>query len=504
MVEELNLNKQTWTLGAELGSGGQGRVYEAVSKDGQSAALKLIPADPGADRELIMHAASAGMRNVIPIWDTGEHNGQIAIVMPRADGDLSLRKYLSQKSSLSAEETIEVLKDVARALEDMAAGGLVHRDLKPENILMVDGHWCVSDFGMARDADASTAKFTFKFHGTREYIAPERWRAERATIAADVYSTGIVGYELLTGTTPFVGPDDSDFHQQHLHAKPPQLPQSVPVSLSTLLLEMLQKPAGARPSPSNLVARLDKIGLAPVAGGLASLEAANEREVAKLGEGYRIASEKQTEAERRDELFGAAENLYEIVSQTTLGELQSSASAATVTSGQRGGWILRLGSGEVKMSAPVRTDPDAWTAGREQRFDVIAHATIEVHQSRDNRSYQGREHSLWYCDAQVEGEYRWFELSFMQHPLLLMGRGSRFSDTTPRGVEPFAMNPDGDGRAAVVGAGTNQLARPFTVVDLSDLGDFIGRWAEMLAKARDGRLAYPSHLPEQDPRGSHR
>src|ERR1051326_615972 len=191
LVEQLNLNKQVWTLGGELGKGGQGRVFGVTAQDGQSGAVKLIPDDPGADREFIMHAAGAGMRNVVPIWDAGEHQGQLALVMPRADGDISLRKYLQQHSTLTVEQTVDVLKDVALALEDMANGSIGHRDLKPENILLIDGRWCVADFGMARDADADTAKITFKYGGTKEYIAPERWRAIRATVAADVYSTGI-------------------------------------------------------------------------------------------------------------------------------------------------------------------------------------------------------------------------------------------------------------------------------------------------------------------------
>ena len=84
---------------------------------------------------------------------------------------------------------------------------MVHRDLKPENVLFLDGHWCVADFGISRYAEASTAPDTRKYALTPAYAAPERWRNEHATSATDVYSLGVIAFELLTGARPFPGPD---------------------------------------------------------------------------------------------------------------------------------------------------------------------------------------------------------------------------------------------------------------------------------------------------------
>lgn len=124
------------------------------------------------------------------------------LVMPRAD--LSLRELLNRSGALELGDGLDVLKDVLDALSDLD-GRVVHRDLKPENVLRLDGRWCLADFGVARYAEASTAPDTQKFAMSPPYAAPERWRNEHATIAADIYALGIMAYELVSGQLPFEG-----------------------------------------------------------------------------------------------------------------------------------------------------------------------------------------------------------------------------------------------------------------------------------------------------------
>jgi serine/threonine protein kinase len=102
----------------------------------------------------------------------------------------SLRNHLKEHGSLPPEETVVVLIDVASALADLK-GRMIHRVIKPENVLLLNGKWCLSDFGMARYVEASTAPDTHKWAWTLPYTPPERWRGERATAASDIYSLGV-------------------------------------------------------------------------------------------------------------------------------------------------------------------------------------------------------------------------------------------------------------------------------------------------------------------------
>lgn len=191
---------QEWTLGKRIDGGGFGEVYAATSPDCASAVAKMVPKAPGAQRELLF-ADLGDARNVVPIIDSGETKDSWVLVMPRAEK--SLRQHLDDAAGpLGVPDAVEVLSDVALALADLD-GRVVHRDLKPENVLLLGGNWCLADFGISR--------------------TPERWRGERASTATDVYSLGVIAYELLSGSRPFKGPAEHDFRDQHLHRDPPPL-----------------------------------------------------------------------------------------------------------------------------------------------------------------------------------------------------------------------------------------------------------------------------------------
>jgi len=189
---------QHWTVRTRIGAGGFGQVFVVTGDEGEAVA-KFVPKAPGADRELLF-VDLTGVRNIIPIVDTGEHGDYWVLVMPRAD--TSLRGYLTGNGGrLDLATAIGVLTDIADALVDLE-GRVVHRDLKPENVLLYKGHWCLADFGISRYAEATTAPDTRKFAWSAPYAAPERWRNERATTATDVYALGIMAYELVKGERP--------------------------------------------------------------------------------------------------------------------------------------------------------------------------------------------------------------------------------------------------------------------------------------------------------------
>ncbi|MEV0186668.1 serine/threonine-protein kinase [Streptomyces sp. NPDC050625] len=486
---KLVLNDE-WTLGGPIGSGGFGAVYEAENAVGEQAAVKLVPKTPGTEREMLF-TDLVGVRNVVPIIDSGEHEDQWVLVMPRAEK--SLRAHLQRNGTLPLSEAVSVLSDVAETLADLKDRGIVHRDLKPENILLLGGRWCLADFGIARYAEATTARQTFKFTGTFAYMAPERWNNQRATSASDIYALGILAHELLEGSTPFTGPTDVDFAEQHLRGTPPPLTTAPPL-LAALVTECLFKGPQGRPAPGNLLERLRHVPVGATSGGLAALAEANQSAVARRAEADLRASEQATEADRRKGLLEAAKTSFGFIADSFLTTLKNAAPSAEVRTGNLGGWTIRINDAQLTLSGPQETAPEIWrTDSTLAPFDVIASATLSLKIPANYHGYEGRSHSLWYADAQTEDQYQWFETAFMStRPVV----GT---------MEPFALNPHHESRAAVnPGMAMHQVAWPFTPLVIGDLDEFIGRWAEWLAQAANGQLAHPSSMPERNPQGSWR
>ena len=492
MPADLQLSR-TWRVGARIGRGGFGRVYRATSS-GETAVVKLVPKAPGADRELLF-VDLPGVRNVVPILDRGETPTHWALVMPQAEK--ALREHLDQAGApLTVAETVSILSDITTALVDLVnlTDPVVHRDLKPENVLLLNGHWCLADFGISRYAEATTSPDTHKFAWTPPYAAPEQWRHERATGATDIYALGVIGFELLCGHRPFPGPD---FRDQHLHALPPRL-TGVTAALASLIEECLYKPPGARPNPSNVLARLERITQSPPSPGLARLQEANRAEAERRGQVARQESSERSESERRSALFEAARQGFASTAAELKTAIQEVASAAVEGSIRGGAWSLRLNTAELQLAPLESTAPTPWGDRRGPSFTVIAHSSLSLSIPQNQIGYQGRSHSLWYCDAQQAGFYQWFETAFMFTPM----PGMRYHQSPHA---PFALNPGAESARAVgPGIADFQPAWPFVAVVAEDLEEFISRWAGWLADASQGRLQYPSSMPERTPDGSWR
>ena len=310
MGYEIQLRRR-WTLGARIGDpSGFGQVFEAIADDGTVGVVKLVPKEPGAERELLFEDLG-GVPNVVPIIDVGETVDAWALAMPRAETSLRARLQASG-GLLVPEEAVAVLVDIATALAELD-GRVVHRDLKPENVLRLDGRWCLADFGIARYAEASTSPDTRKMAMSPPYAAPERWRFERATSAADVYSLGVIASELLTGSRPFAGPGWDDFRDQHLHLDAPEL-MGVPEPLAALVAECLWKAPGSRPTPKNLLGRLER-ALTPSSPGAARLQAAHAAQVEAEARAQAVASSAASEAERRTALYDVAAASLRVITE---------------------------------------------------------------------------------------------------------------------------------------------------------------------------------------------
>jgi eukaryotic-like serine/threonine-protein kinase len=491
MNMQLRLRQLEWVLGECIGGGGFGQVYVAKSSEHESAVAKLVPKVPGAERELLF-VDLTGVQNVIPVIDSGETEDSWVLVMPRAEK--SLRQHLDNADGpTETTEAAIVLSDIATALADLD-GKVVHRDLKPENVLFLDGRWCLADFGISRYAKATTAPDTRKYALSPRYTAPERWRNERATIATDVYSFGIIAYELLSGILPFTGPDLHDFREQHLHSNPQHL-NAISATLAALVEECLYKAPEARPCPSNLVARLTRIAEAASSTGLAKLQEANRAEAIRHGETARRESEHRSEAERRTELVGAATLGLARITDSLREAVTQAAPSALVQEGYGRSWSIRLNQAELRFTPAAATSLNPWGSWSSPVFDVIAHAELSIKIPEDRYQYEGRSHSLWYCDVQRAGHYQWFETAFMVSPFMPK-RGRQ---------NPFALNPsDESAKAVSSGIAEFQVAWPFTAIVIDDLDEFINRWAGWFADAAQGQLRHPSEIPERAPQGSWR
>ena len=481
--EEINLAR-VWSLGARLGDGGFARVYLAQDGNRESAVVKLVPKEPGAQRELSFEELD-GAPNVVPILDRGEWGDYWVLVMPLAEK--SLRDLLNETGGrLTVNEAVSVLVDIVEALAAVESRGVVHRDIKPENILLLGGRWHLADFGIARYADATTASDTWKGAKTAAYAAPELWRGDRATSATDVYALGVVAYELLTSKRPFLGPD---YRHQHIEESP-MLITGIPDRLRSLVGECLYKGPEARPRSQNLLSRLkDSLRSATPAG--ARLQQANILAVDRQAEEARQQSVAQAASDRRGELYTDADQSLANTLALLDRQIKDNAPSVQTSPGpylKR--WALNDAGLWVNFPGPVRLGID-----QALPFEVVAYTKIALVIPEGRDGYTGRSHSLWYCDAQEQGIFRWYDTAFMVNWV----RGDRK-------VVPFAMSPeDRDASLALSPVmHTHQVAWPFMPIDQGDEGGFIERWMEWFAQAAHGQLRYPSRLPELETQGSWR
>jgi serine/threonine protein kinase len=210
-----------------LGRGGMGAVYEARDRMlDETVALKVLRPELAADEELVRRfrseirlARKVAHANVARIYEYGEGDGLRWIAMELVDGT-TLKDRVRQQGPLPPEEALDLVAQIGQGLQAIHAAGIVHRDLKAANI-MVDrqGRVRVMDFGIAKAGEgSSTGGYTV---GTPEYMSPEQGRGRTVDHRADVYSLGVVAYELFTGDVPFRGENAVATLMMHVEQEPP-------------------------------------------------------------------------------------------------------------------------------------------------------------------------------------------------------------------------------------------------------------------------------------------
>jgi serine/threonine-protein kinase len=244
-----------------LGEGGMGLVFLALDADGDEVALKLVRSELAGDsvfRRRFEREASAARSiadpRVVAVLDVGEFRGVPYMAQQYVAGR-SLRERLEREGPLDLDATVVLCLQVAKGLDAVHARRLVHRDLKPSNILLDDaGAAYITDFGLAKDRDASALTKSGHAVGSYDYMAPEQIRALDVTPAADVYSLGCVVYECLSGDPPFADRDGVDVLRSHLHDEPPDLCDrraGIPDDVGWAVARALQKePARRPPNPT--------------------------------------------------------------------------------------------------------------------------------------------------------------------------------------------------------------------------------------------------------------
>ncbi|MCW2586624.1 MAG: hypothetical protein JWN55_2140 [Frankiales bacterium] len=244
-----------YRLGDVIGRGGMAEVLHGTDvRLGRDVAVKVLREDLARDpsfqarfRREAQSAASLDAPSVVAVYDTGEDDRGVPwIVMEYVDGR-TLRDVLTTEGRLLPARALEVTADVCSALDVAHAAGMVHRDIKPANVMLTSrGEVKVMDFGIARAAagNESTMTQTQAVIGTAAYLSPEQARGEHVDARSDLYSTGCLLYELVTGAPPFVGDSPVAVAYQHVRedpVPPSEYDPSLPSDVDAVVLKAMAK-----------------------------------------------------------------------------------------------------------------------------------------------------------------------------------------------------------------------------------------------------------------------
>ena len=244
-----------YELTSRVAGGGMGEVWAARDQVlGRTVAVKLLRAQHAGDPTFLQrfrtearHAASLSHPGIASVYDYGEDDGAAYLVMELVPGE-ALSTRLQREGALAPAVAIPLLQQSAAALQAAHSAGLVHRDVKPANLLITpDDHVKITDFGIARLGDDAGITRTGEVMGTAQYLSPEQALGQTATPASDVYSLGVVAYEMLAGRRPFDADSSVAIAMAHVQRAPELLPAAVPPAIAAVVLQALSKDPAQRP-----------------------------------------------------------------------------------------------------------------------------------------------------------------------------------------------------------------------------------------------------------------
>ena len=264
----------------ELQGGAMSRVFVAMDRQlGREIVMKVLPPEVAAElsadrfRREIQLAAKLQHPHIVPLLSSGEVDGTPYFTMPFVEGE-SLRARLARVGELPIPDAVRILREVASAVSYAHKHGVVHRDIKPDNVMLSDEFALVTDFGVAKALSASTRASESQTLtglgitlGTPAYMSPEQATADPSVDhRADIYAFGVMAYEMLTGTLPFVGRSTQATLAAHAMEKPEPIERrrpGIPPALGVLIMRCLEKRPADRPqSAGDLLHELEAIPVA--------------------------------------------------------------------------------------------------------------------------------------------------------------------------------------------------------------------------------------------------
>src|SRR5574344_362827 len=235
-----------------IGEGGMANVYLAYDTIlDRNVAVKVLRGDLATDEKFVrrfqreaLSASSLSHPNIVEVYDVGEDNGQYYIVMEYIEGK-QLKQLLKKRGKLTIEEAVDIMLQVSDGLACAHDSYIIHRDIKPQNIMILEnGMVKITDFGGGMALNSTQLTQTNSVMGSVHYLPPEQASGKGSTVKSDIYSMGILFYELLTGMLPFKGDNAVEIALKHMKNDIPSVRQenpNIPQSVENIILKACAK-----------------------------------------------------------------------------------------------------------------------------------------------------------------------------------------------------------------------------------------------------------------------
>lgn len=241
-----------YTIIKSIGEGGMANVFLAEDTIlNRKVAVKVLRGDLSTDEKFIrrfqreaLSVSNLSHQNIVEVYDVGEEDGEYYIVMEYLSGK-TLKQLLKKRETLTLTEVIDIMSQITDGISHAHSSYIIHRDIKPQNIMIEDnGLIKITDFGIAMALNATQLTQTNSVMGSVHYLPPEQASGKNSTIKSDIYSIGILMYELITGNVPFKGDNAVEIALKHMKEKIPSIRKqnpAIPQSVENILLRATAK-----------------------------------------------------------------------------------------------------------------------------------------------------------------------------------------------------------------------------------------------------------------------